>query len=68
MFFVFNKEKIYAYIVSVVTVILLFCTANVIINNKEKSIPTSSNSQKLLPIYNVQTQDNKVALTMNCAW
>ena len=32
-----------------------------------KIIETSA-SEKLLPIYNVETEENKVALTMNCAW
>ena len=32
------------------------------------AIATSSNDEKLLPIYNVQTQDKKISLTMNCAW
>lgn len=67
MFLVFNKEKIYAYIVSVVTVILLFCVASTLKSNNN-AIQTSTNVQKLLPIYNVQTEEKKVAFTMNCAW
>ena len=67
MFLVFNKEKIYAYAVSIITVILLFGVANVLMNT-EKTVTTSSNSEKLLPIYNVETNENKVAFTMNCAW
>lgn len=67
MFLVFNKQKIYTYLVSVITVILLFCIANTIFINKD-STETSANVQKLLPVYNVETQENKVALTMNCAW
>ena len=68
MFLVFNKEKINAYVVSILTVVVLFLTANVITTNKTETIATSSNTQKLLPIYNVKTDENKVALTMNCAW
>ena len=66
MFLVFNKQKIYTYIISLVTVVILFCVAG----NLESlnTIQPSSNSQKLLPIYNVQTDENKVAFTMNCAW
>ncbi len=67
MFLVFNKQKIYTYLVSVITVILLFCIANTIFI-KNDSIETSANAQKLLPVYNVETQKNKVSLTMNCAW
>lgn len=29
---------------------------------------TSSVTEKLLPIYNVQTEEKEVAFTMNCAW
>lgn len=68
MFLVFNKEKIYTYLVSIVTVILLFCMANVFQNSNMETVETSTNSEKLLPIYNVQIEENKVSLTMNCAW
>jgi len=68
MFFVFNKQKIYTYLVSVVTVILLFCVASNL-NGNVNTVQTSSNvNQKFLPIYNVQTEEKKVAFTMNCAW
>ena len=67
MFLVFNKQKIYAYLVSIVTVALLFCIANSLNANKN-TVPTSTKMQKLLPIYNVHTEEKKVALTMNCAW
>lgn len=68
MFLVFNKQRGYTYFVSVITVVLLFCMANVI-NINSTSIETSSkNEKKLLPIYNVDTKENKVAFTMNCAW
>lgn len=68
MFFVFNKQKIYTYLVSIVTVILLFCVASSLKTSTNNTVPTSSNTSKLLPIYNVKTQENKVAFTMNCAW
>ena len=70
MFFVFNKQKIYTYLVSIVTVVLLFCVAGSLNNtsNEKNAIPTSSTTGKLLPIYNVQTEEKKVAFTMNCAW
>ena len=67
MFYVFNKQKIYAYLVSVITVILLFCVANSL-NTTNNTVQTSSTTQKLLPIYNVDTKEKKVAFTMNCAW
>ena len=68
MFWVFRKDKIYAYLVSILTVILLFYATsniNVVSNN---TIETSASSEKLLPIYKVKTEQKKVALTMNCAW
>ena len=34
----------------------------------ENTQMTSSATEKLLPIYNVQTEEKKVAFTMNCAW
>lgn len=70
MFFIVNRQKIYTYLVSIVTVVLLFCVAGSLNNtsSKENTVPTSSTTQKLLPIYNVQTEQKKVAFTMNCAW
>ena len=68
MFFVFRKDKIYTYLVSILTVVLLFYAASNIKLMPEETVETSSNSDKLLPIYKVKTEENKVALTMNCAW
>ena len=68
MFLVFIKEKIYAYVVSILTVCLLFFTANAMNKTDENTQMTSSATEKLLPIYNVQTEEKKVAFTMNCAW
>ena len=67
MFIIFNKQKIYTYLVSIITVVLLFCIAGTLTGKKE-TMMTSSINEKLLPIYKVQTEENKVALTMNCAW
>ena len=64
MFFVFNKEKIQTYIVSILTVAVLIGLANI---DSIKTLQTSA-TERLLPIYDVQTEENKVALTMNCAW
>ena len=68
MFFVLNKQKIYTYAVSIITVVFLFCVASNIDKSNQTSIETSVANNKLLPIYNVQTDENKVAFTMNCAW
>lgn len=64
MFLIFNKDKIQTYIVSVLTVVVLIVVANI---GNIKTIQTSATT-KLLPIYNVQTEENKIAFTMNCAW
>lgn len=64
MFLVFNKDKIQTYIVSVLTVAVLIVVANI---GNIKTIQTSAQT-KLLPIYNVQTDEKKLAFTMNCAW
>ena len=68
MFFVVNKDKIYSYLVAASTVIVLFFTASILYNNNLETIQTSSNASKSLPIYSVETDENKVSLTMNCAW
>jgi hypothetical protein len=67
MFIVLNKEKMIAYGISVLTVIMLFGLANISLI-KQDTIETSSNIQAQLPIYNVETLEKKVAFTMNCAW
>lgn len=64
MFLVFSKDKIQTYVVSVLTVVLLIFLANI---DKNDVIQTSA-LEKNLPIYNVQTEEKKIAFTMNCAW
>ena len=69
MFFVFNKQRIVTYVVSIVTVVLLFCVAGTLTKNTtNNTVETSASNTKLLPIYKVKTIENKVAFTMNCAW
>lgn len=69
MFFVFNKDKIVSYAVATCTIFILFLMATVFNKNIDNQvITTSANAEKLLPIYNVKTDENKVALTINCAW
>lgn len=65
MFIVFNREKISSYLILLSTVVILFGIAfNVTVNDTvETAVAT-----KQLPIYNVATQEKKVAFTMNCAW
>lgn len=68
MFLVFNKQKIYTYAISLVTVVVLFCVASSLNHTNQNTVQTSATATKRLPIYNVQTEENKVAFTMNCAW
>ena len=44
MLFVLNKGKICAYIVSVLTVVFLFCATMLIQNDSENTVPTSTNT------------------------
>ena len=64
MFLIFSKEKIQTYAVSILTVAVLIAVANI----KNISAIPASVTEKYLPIYNVQTEENKIAFTMNCAW
>jgi len=66
LYLIFSKEKICAYLVSILTVVTLFGIASLTI--KEETIETSTQTQRLLPIYDVETEEKKVAFTMNCAW
>ena len=69
MFFVCNKEKIISVAVAFSTVLVLFLLAATFKQNSlNQTIQTSSETSKLLPIYSVDTEENKVALTINCAW
>lgn len=69
MFLVINKEKILSYIIAVSAVALLFVFATGIYSDpKEQTAMVSANASKQLPVYSVDTAENKVALTINCAW
>lgn len=65
MFLVFNKDKIMSYIITIFTIVVLFLSASIF--STEKTVLTSTNN-KLIPIYNVDTKEKKVAITINCAW
>ena len=65
MFIVFNKRKIYSYLVSFSTVVILFAIAFTV--TTDSSIITSATAREM-PIYNVDTKENKISLTMICAW
>ena len=67
MFLLIDKEKLKTYATLLATVLILFSIAGKV-NTNISTIETNVNIQKQLPIYNVDTQENEVALTMNCAW
>lgn len=66
MFLIFNKDKIMSYIITVFTIVILFLTASTF--NNDKAVETSAGASKMLPIYSVDTNEPKVAITINCAW
>ena len=69
MFFVYNKDKIISVTIALSTVIVLFLLAATFKQNTDiNTIETSAEASRLLPIYSVDTEENKVALTINCAW
>lgn len=70
MFYIFNKERIISCAIALGTIIILFVTATIIPSKTNKIVETSvtADEEKLLPIYNVETVDKKVAITINCAW
>lgn len=69
MFYVTNKDKIISVAIALSTVLILFLLATTFKENSlGNTIETSSGTSKLLPIYNVDTEESKVALTINCAW
>lgn len=65
MFIVFNREKINSYMILLSTVLILFGIAFSM--TTRNTIETAA-ATKQLPIYNVATEEKKIAFTMNCAW
>ena len=69
MFYITNKDKIISAAIALSTVFILLFVANTFKqNNISNTVQTSIGTSKLLPIYCVDTEENKVALTINCAW
>ena len=67
MFIVFKNQKIYCYFVAFSTVVILFVMAFVV-TSKQNTTVLTSNAQREIPIYHVETQEKKLSITMNCAW
>ena len=69
MFYITNKDKIISVAIALSTVLILFLLAATFKqNNTLNTVETSASINKLLPIYSVNTEENKLALTINCAW
>ena len=69
MFFVCNKDKIISVAIALSTVLVLFLLAATFKQNSFNSaVETGTGTTKLLPIYSVDSKENEVALTINCAW
>lgn len=64
MFFVFNKNKIKSYLVSIGTVAVLL-VLSVALQNNNQTIQTSNVIEKM-PLCRVQMEEKKVAITINC--
>jgi len=69
MFYITNKDRIISVAIALSTVLVLFLLASTFKQgNSLNTVETSVSVSKLLPIYSVDTNENKVALTINCAW
>ncbi len=69
MFFIFNKPKIYSYLIVLSTVVVLFFTAAVLSEaNDLETLTTSSAVTGVIesPIEKVETNERTIAITINC--
>ena len=60
LFLVVNKEKIYAYVVSIMTIVVIFFMSSMLNSDLEDTETTSSNSMK-----NVQTVETDAQISQN---
>ena len=68
MFFVFNKPKIYSYLIVLSTIVVLFFTAAVLSEaNNLETLTTSTTAEEMkMPIEKVDTDEKKISITINC--
>lgn len=66
MFFIFNKPKIYSYLIVLSTVVVLFFTAAVLSEANNLETLTTSTTADEMPINKVDTDEKKIAITINC--
>lgn len=63
MFLIFNKEKIYSYIIAVFTVILLFTVSEIYVKD-DKYVETGANiANQNIDVNNLENVDNKLEST-----
>ena len=63
MFFVINKEKVYAYVVSIVTIVILFFMSHVLNSDLNTVEETYTNVEQNTNSEN--TQNNTISNTLN---
>jgi len=68
MFFIFNKQKIYSYLVAASTVLELLVGSIFFMGSNVETMEMSSTAGKLIPIYNVETNKKWISISINCAW
>lgn len=68
MFYVFNKQKIYSYLVASGTVAVLLIGSIFFTGTNMETMEMSSQAGKLVPIYSVDTNKQRISITINCAW
>lgn len=65
MFYVINTKKFLSYICVFILFLAVICVSGYY---TDKVVETMANTSRLLPIYSVETDERKVALTFDCAW
>lgn len=68
MFCVFNKQKIYSYLIAASAAVVLFVLSFFLTKTDLKAIETASSVGSSVPIYNVETTSKRISITINCAW
>lgn len=67
MFFIFSKQKIYSYLITVSAVLILFFLS-FYVNTDIYTIETSADTARQTPIYSIDTEKKQISLTINCEW
>lgn len=69
MFYIFNKQKICSYLVASGTVmVLLFGSIFFLGGANVNTMQMTASVDKLVPIYSVETNKQRISITINCAW